>query len=468
MKNLYAVILAGGVGSRFWPYSRVTAPKQILNVVGDESLLKSTISRLSPLVKPSDVVIVTSSAQSEVIKTHLIKSSKEAGYIVEPVGRNTAPAIGIAAVELLKKDPDAIMAVLPSDHLIDNGKKFRESLKSSTLLAREGHLVTFGIKPTNPETGYGYIKSSKKLFKKVGTVRSYKVDRFVEKPDLKKAESYLKQGGYLWNSGMFVWKASSILEEFKKHLPQIYKHLMTYLKDGDLDKAYKNIKPISIDYGILEKAKGVVVIEATFPWSDMGSWTSLEDVYKKDKNGNIISGRTVDLGSKNTFILGSDRVIGTIGLENMIVIDTPDATLVCPRDKAQDVRHIVDELKKRKYSEHEIHKTVERPWGSYTVLEEGIGYKVKKILVNPGERLSLQSHRKRSEHWVVISGTARVTVGTDCFDVKKNNSVDIPMKTKHRLANPSKSKVMEIIEVQNGTYLGEDDIKRFDDDYKRS
>ena len=467
MKNLYAVILAGGVGSRFWPFSRVTAPKQVLNVVGDESLLHATISRLSPLVKPHDVTIVTSSAQAEVIGTHLLgdKGTSAINYIVEPVGKNTAPAIGIAAAELYKKDPDAIMAVLPSDHLISSPQKFKQSLKAAAAVASEGYLVTFGVKPTHPETGYGYIKAKNKVLKKVGTIKSFSVDRFVEKPNQSTAQKYLKSGSYYWNSGMFLWKASVILEEFKKHLPDTYKHLIAYMKDGNIKKAYKNIKPISIDYGIMEKSSKVAMLEANFPWSDMGSWTSLYDLLDKDKQGNIIKGRAVDVGSKNTLVLSSDRVVGTIGLEDMIVIDTPDATLVCPAERAQDVRFIVDELKNRGYSEYEYHRTVERPWGSYTVLEEGVGYKVKKIIVKPGHRLSLQSHNKRSEHWTVISGTAKVTVGTKTKTVKSNQSIDIPLKAKHRLANPSKNKVLEIIEVQNGKYLGEDDIQRYEDDY---
>lgn len=467
--GFYAVVLAGGIGSRFWPLSRETTPKQLLKVVGDESLLKSTIRRLHPLIPPERVMIVTNAGQADAIRLHLSGgdgSMPSPGYVIEPSGRNTAPAIALAALRLYDKDPEAIMAVLPADHIVGGGKKFASALKAGLLAASEGHLVTFGIKPTKPETGYGYIKAGAKPFKKTGGFGCRKVERFVEKPDIKRAKKYLKDGGYFWNSGIFVWKASRILEEMKTHLPALY-NALEGAKDADgLSDAYKKIEGISIDHGILEKAKDVVVIPVDFPWSDVGSWNSFAEIFATDKNGNLIKGRVVDMGSRDSIIIGCDRAIATIGLQGMIIVDTPDATLVCPKERAQEVKDMVGALKKKGFSEQESHRTVERPWGSYTLLEKGDGYKIKKIYVAPGRRLSLQMHAKRSEHWVVISGIARVQRGEETVDIAVNQSTYIPRGVKHRLENPGDIP-LEIIEVQNGEYVEEDDIVRFDDDFGR-
>ncbi|MBI5586995.1 MAG: mannose-1-phosphate guanylyltransferase/mannose-6-phosphate isomerase [Deltaproteobacteria bacterium] len=466
--RLYAAILAGGIGSRFWPLSRETTPKQLLKVVGDESLLKSTIRRLKPIVPSERVLIVTNARQAEIIRLHLSYDgrSMSPGYCIEPAGRNTAPAIGLAALELYGKDPDAVMAVLPADHIIEDGKSFREALQAGVAAALDGHLVTFGIAPATPETGYGYIKTGHAAFKKIGGFGVRKVERFVEKPDIKRAKQYLKHGGYFWNSGIFVWKAGRILEEIKTHLPEVYKRLNEIKEGADINTAYAGMKDISIDHGILEKAKDVVVLPATFPWSDMGSWSSFGDIIPPDRDGNIVKGRVVDIGSSNSIILGCDRVVATIGLKDMILVDTPDATLVCPKDSAQAVKEVVGILKKKGYTEHEFHRTVERPWGSYTLLEQGDGYKIKKIRVEPHRRLSLQSHSRRSEHWVVISGTARVQRGEETVDITTNQSTYIPRGVKHRLENRG-DVALEIIEVQSGEYVEEDDITRFDDDFKR-
>jgi len=474
MQKLYGVILSGGVGSRFWPLSRVTSPKQLLKIAGDESLLKTTIKRLSPLIPGKRVSIVTNSTQAEIIRLHLA-AGKSGGkgrgpespeFIVEPSGRNTAPAIGLAALKLIKKDPDSIMAVLPSDHLIGGGTSFIKTLRAASLVAKEGSLVTLGVVPRYPETAYGYIKTGG-LFKTMNSLKVRKVERFVEKPDIKRARKYLKQGGYYWNSGIFVWKAKAILDEIKLHLPSLYGALLDIERGRDITEAYKKIKPISIDHGILEKTENIVVVEADFPWSDMGSLSSLKEIFAPDGSGNIIKGRVVDIGSKRSFIIGSDRVVATIGLKDMIIVDTPDATLVCPRKRAQDVKDIVGILKEKGFSEHEVHVTVERPWGAYTVLGKGDRYKIKKIRVLPGCRLSLQAHAKRSEHWIVVSGRARIQRGEEVVVVSQNESTYIPRGVKHRLENPSKTQPLEIIEVQNGEYVGEDDIVRFSDDYER-
>ncbi len=464
---LYAVILAGGIGSRFWPLSRATTPKQLLSVVGDESLLESTIRRLTPLVPPEKVFVVTNEEQAELIRLHLSYDGSEAlspGYIVEPMGRNTAPAIGLAALRLMAADPEAIMAVLPADHIIGEGGKFRALLSKAARLAEKGHLVTFGVKPTSPETGYGYIKSAERLSGEDGAARH--IDKFVEKPDRARAEGYLAEGGYYWNAGIFIWKATRILEEIKALQPLMYERLMEIRGGGDITTAYNAMESISVDNAILEKAGGVVVIPADFTWSDMGSWNSFAEILGPDEKGNVKKGRVVDLGSRNSVILGCDRVVAAIGLEDMILVDTPDATLVCPKERAQDVKAVVEVLKERGYTEHAVHRTTRRPWGSYTILEKGTGYKIKKIIVKPGQRLSLQLHRKRSEHWVVIKGRAEVLRGDEIKTVSLNESIDIPVGAKHRLGNPGGGP-LEIIEVQSGAYLEEDDIVRFDDDFQR-
>ncbi|HBG46745.1 MAG TPA: mannose-1-phosphate guanylyltransferase/mannose-6-phosphate isomerase [Deltaproteobacteria bacterium] len=466
--KLYATILAGGIGTRFWPLSRETTPKQVLKVVGDESLLKSTIKRLSPLVPPDRVMIVTNARQAEIIRLHLAsdRASEAPGYIIEPMGRNTAAAIALAAFELYRKEPDAVMAVLPADHVIEDGRPFRAAMKAALKVAREGRLVTFGIVPTRPETGYGYIKAMPRAFKNIDGFGVRNVERFVEKPDIRKARRYLKEGGYYWNSGIFIWKAERILDEIKEHLPDLYASLSECADVEGITEAYKNLKDISIDHGILEKARGVVVIPASFAWSDMGTWSSFNTILKPDLDGNIIRGRVVDIGSSNSLILGCDRAVATIGLKDIILVDTPDATLVCPRERAQEVKDVVSILKKKKYTEHEVHRTVDRPWGSYTLLESGEGYKIKKIRVEPRRRLSLQMHHHRSEHWVVISGTARVQRGEEVVDISINQSTYIPRGVRHRLENPGDTP-LEIIEVQNGEYVEEEDIVRFEDDFQR-
>jgi mannose-1-phosphate guanylyltransferase/mannose-6-phosphate isomerase len=461
-KRLYGVILAGGIGSRFWPLSRETTPKQLLRVVGEESLLKKTLARITPLIPLERTFIVTNPAQAETIRLHLGYGKKPArpGYVIEPVGRNTAPAIGLAAVELVKRDPQAVMAVLPADHLIGNAQAFRRALKAAFKVAGEDHLVTFGIPPAGPETGYGYIKAGATLrgsIKKYGGFRVRPVKRFVEKPDIRRARKYLKEGGYYWNSGIFVWKAQRILDEFKRHLPRVYKRLMDIKQGSDPALAFRAMEAISIDHGVLEKTGNVMVIEAGFAWSDMGSWSSLKEVFRADRRGNIMKGRVIDIGSTDSVLLASGRLVATIGLNDMILVDTPDATLVCPTGRAQDVKQIVNILKKRGLPEHQEHVTVERPWGTYTVLEKGERYKTKRIKVEPGRRLSLQMHKRRSEHWVVI----KVVI------VRANESTFIPRGMKHRLENPSKNTPLEIIEVQSGGYTEEDDIVRFGDDYER-
>ena len=349
-KNVYAVVLAGGVGTRLWPFSRARTPKQLFKITGPESLLKATIGRLAPLIPSKRVFIVTSSAQAGVIRRHLTRElrSFKGGYIIEPMGRNTAPAIALAAFALYRKDPEAVMAVLPSDHVIGDPQRFRRTLGAAIKAAEEGRLVTFGIVPTRPETAYGYIKAPGRAIKRIDGRRVLKVERFTEKPDIKRARGYLKTGGYLWNSGIFIWKAARIMEEIKLHLPAVYKALegMRSGRSGAA-KAFASMDPVSIDRGVLEKADDVVVIPASFKWSDMGSWTALAELLPADVNGNTIKGNSIDIDSVGSIILAGDRVLATIGLKDMIVVDTPDATLVCPKGRAQEVTDVVAMMKKK-------------------------------------------------------------------------------------------------------------------------
>ena len=473
---LYPVIMAGGSGTRFWPLSRHLFPKQLLRIGGEHTLIQQTMRRVLGCAPASNVLISTNAAQADLIRVQLVDWKEELtkGFLLEPEGRNTAPAIALAAVEVLARDPNGLMLVVPADHVVTGQRDFQAAVELASELAAGGYLVTFGIKPIRPETGYGYIKpKSTVLLGKRGKLRGYPVQKFVEKPNVAKAAQYLKAGHYFWNSGMFVWRAATILEEIGAHQPAILtsmERIRDLKKDGAtqqaIDDVYRQIKPVSIDNGVMERSSKAAVVPVRFKWSDVGSWGSLDEVAEKNRAGNVISGRVIDLESKQTIVYADRRVVATIGLQDMVVVDTPDATLVCPKSRAQDVKAIVDILKKQQAPEHLEHLTVQRPWGSYTVLEEGPGFKVKRVTVNPGGRLSLQMHHERSEHWVVIAGTARVTRDQEVFDLKVGESTGIPVKTKHRLENPGQETV-HIIEVQNGPYLGEDDIVRFKDDYGR-
>jgi mannose-1-phosphate guanylyltransferase/mannose-6-phosphate isomerase len=474
--RLYPVILAGGSGTRFWPLSRHLYPKQLLRIIGDHTLIQQTMRRVLGCARADHVLISTNPGQLDSMKVQLAewKDELKDNFLVEPTGRNTAPAIALAAHELLKRDPDAVMLVLPADHVVKGAKEFQAAVALGTALATREYLVTFGIKPTRPETGYGYIqpRMNARLISK-GSLRGYPVARFVEKPDRIKAVQYVRSRNYFWNSGMFVWKAATILEELRKHqpalahaMPDVHRLLMSG-GPREKEEAYGRLPAVSIDNGVMERSVRAAVIPVSFRWSDVGNWSSLEEVAPRDRSGNVTSGRVVDLESKNSVLYADRRVVATIGLTDMVVVDTPDATLICPKDRSQDVKRVVEILKQQGAPEHLEHLTVHRPWGSYTVLEEGPGYKVKRVTVQPGGRLSLQLHHRRSEHWVVIAGTARVTRGEEIFDLAVGQSTAIPVETPHRLENPETT-MLHIIEVQNGPYLGEDDIVRFRDDYGRT
>ena len=484
---MYAVILAGGSGTRFWPLSREKTPKQLLRVFGESTMIQQTVERLNDSLPVENIYIVTGEKYAYDIKNQLMEvcGSDNFRMIMEPVGRNTAPAVGLAALHIRKRSPKAVLAVMPSDHIILKKTEFTEVLGKAEETASKGYLTTIGIIPDRAETGYGYIKKGKKIAAGLGkrgktTDRSggpdgaaFVVERFVEKPDVKKASGYVKSGDYLWNSGIFVWRVSDILEEIKEQLPDLHKGLMRIDKaigkkneQEVLKEVFAGLESVSIDYGIMEHAKKVAVIPADINWSDVGSWRALDDIAKKDASGNVVTGNVIDVGSKNSIIYAGKRLIATVGLDNTVVVDTPDATLICDKDKTQDVRKVVEELRKKGAEELIEHLTVHRPWGSYILLEAGNRYKIKRIVVKPGAKLSHQLHHHRSEHWVVVSGTAKVTVGDKSYHVHPNESTYVPISTKHRLENPGKVP-LHLIEVQNGDYIEEDDIVRLDDEYGR-
>lgn len=468
--SLTGVILAGGSGSRFWPLSRERYPKQLLKIIGRETMLQQTIHRIRPLVPSKQTVVVTTADLLDEVRVQVPAGVQ---VLEEPVGRNTAPAIGLAAMRLCREDPEAIMVILPADHIVRARHRFLGLIRAAAVAAREGYLVLLGLQPERPETGYGYLRIHRPI-KKAGAFPVFTVDRFVEKPDTRRVTRYLKDGRYYWNSGIFVWKAAAILEELRLHLPRLFAQLQQIQRAGGpaawparAIREYASITPISIDYGVLERSRRLALIPCgDIGWHDVGSWSGLADLAKKDGRDNVISGNVIDLGSRRSILYGEKRLIATIGLEDLVLVDTADATLVCRKDRSQEVRQVVEELKRRRAVEYLVHRTVSRPWGSYTVLEEGERYKVKRVVVRPGARLSLQLHRRRSEHWVVVSGVAEVTRDRTRFTLRPNESTYIPPKTRHRLANPGQTD-LELIEVQSGAYLGEDDILRLHDDYGR-
>jgi mannose-1-phosphate guanylyltransferase/mannose-6-phosphate isomerase len=474
--HLYAVILAGGSGTRFWPLSRQLYPKQLLRIIGDETLIQQTMRRVLRSVPADHVLISTNPGQADSIRVQLSewKDALAGNFVIEPEAKNTAPALALAAAVLARRDPDAVMLVLPADHVITQDARFHAAVGLGTQLAEMGCLVTFGVRPIRPETGYGYIHPNvRSQLAAAGGLKGYAVARFVEKPDMATALKYLKAGTYYWNSGIFMWRVGTFLKEVMRHQPQLGKGIERIERllddtapDSRVSAAYKRLPSISVDYGVMERSKLAAMIPVDFHWSDVGNWSSLEEVAPRDAAGNVVSGKVVDLDSRNSILYGDRRLVATIGLSDMVVVDTPDATLICPKDRSQDVKRIVEVLKQRGAPEHLEHRTVFRPWGSYTVLEEGPGYKVKRVTVNPHGRLSLQLHHQRSEHWVVTGGVARVTRGEQVFDLTVGQSTAIPKETAHRLENPG-TEALHIIEVQNGPYLGEDDIVRLHDDYGR-
>lgn len=462
------VILAGGSGSRLWPMSRKNSPKQFINVVNEKSMLQNTVERVTK-ENGADIYVISNKDSKFIINdqiSSLYKNFTEDNIIVEPCARNTAPAIGYGSLFF---DDNDIIAILSSDHHITNPKAFNSVLFKAEEIAKSGHIVTIGIIPDSPRTGYGYIKKSADEIKS-----GYKVEKFVEKPDAETAEKYINEGGYYWNAGIFVFKASVLLEELKKHSPDIYENL-AYIREK-MDRGeeitvsdFERFKKISIDYAVMEKSDKICVIPAEFGWSDVGSFKSLYDILPRDEDNNAVKAESVvKINTRNSLIMGNKRIIAVIGLDNIAVIDTPDALLVSSFNDSESVKNVVTELEKSGAEEAVNHKTIYRPWGSYTILDEGPNYKVKQLYIRPEQSISLQYHYHRSENWTVASGIAEVTKGDEVITLKPSETVFIPATIKHRLHNPSKVRVLKIIEVQTGEYLGEDDIIRIEDNYNRN
>lgn len=469
--QLIPTILCGGSGSRLWPVSREQHPKPFIRLADNQSLLQKAFIRGALLENVAEVLTVTNrdlffKTQDEYRPVNTAKV--QLSYILEPFGRNTAPAVAAAALEVAKAHgPDAILLILAADHLIADQVAFAKAVSQATVLAASGKIVAFGIQPTAPETGYGYIEAN-----------GNDVVKFVEKPSAEVAMEYLASGRFLWNSGMFCFAAGTMLKEMELHCPDILASVRTCLADSisakgdgfaqlELNSAdFASAPDISIDYAVMEKTKRAAVVPCRIGWSDIGSWDAIGELSKPDEQGNRVDGQALLHDVSNCYIQSKERMVGAVGINNLVIIDTPDALLVADRARAQDVKHVYAKLKAQGHETHKLHRTVHRPWGNYTVLEEGSRFKIKRIEVNPGASLSLQMHHHRSEHWIVVSGMAKIVNGELDLLIATNESTYIPAGHKHRLENPGVVSLI-LIEVQSGEYLGEDDIVRFQDVYGR-
>lgn len=467
MSTIQPVILSGGSGTRLWPLSREAYPKQFLPLASEQTMLQATWQRVAPIAARGPLVIANEEHRFVAAEQLQQVGAKPAAIILEPIGRNTAPAIAVAALEATRDGADALLLVLPSDHVITNEAAFRSAVQAAAAEAEAGKLVTFGIVPTGPETGYGYIKAADGQ-----GVRA--VERFVEKPDLDTATGYVASGQYYWNSGMFLFKASRYLQELERLQPAMLlacrQAWQAARRDADftrLDKdAFTAVPSDSIDYAVMEKTADAVVIPLDAGWNDVGSWTALRDVSQQDGDGNAHQGDVIAIDCRNTYAY-AQRLVALVGLDDVVVVETDDAVLVGKADRMQDVKTVVAQLKAEGRSEATWHRKVYRPWGAYDSIDNGERFQVKRITVKPGGTLSLQMHHHRAEHWIVVSGTAEVTRGDEVILLSENQSTYIPLGVTHRLRNPGKLP-LELIEVQSGSYLGEDDIVRFEDTYGRS
>lgn len=472
------VIMSGGVGSRLWPASREAHPKPFMELADGENLIQKAFRRATHLPGVTEILTVTNKelffkTEDEYRKVGAGKVKNS--FILEPFGRNTAAAVALAALQIESAHgPDALMLVLAADHLINDEAAYTEAVNQACQLANQGWLVTFGIQPDYPETGFGYIEVDSEEVLPVGM----KVSRFVEKPDLATANEYLRVGGFFWNSGMFCFRVVTILDQFQVHAPEILLAAKSTFANSvvknsarsealELDaQLFSQVPEISIDYAILERAEKVATIPCAIGWSDIGSWGAFAELTKADEQGNRFQGEVIQQSARNNYVLSPERLTALVGVENLIVVDTPDALLVMHKSKAQEVKQIVSQLKQARHAAHLLHRTVHRPWGTYTTLEEEERFKIKRIIVSPGQSLSLQMHHHRSEHWIVVSGMARVINGEDEFFLNINESTFIRAGHKHRLENPGVIDLI-MIEVQSGDYLGEDDIVRYQDVYGR-
>jgi mannose-1-phosphate guanylyltransferase/mannose-6-phosphate isomerase len=468
--QIIPVILSGGAGTRLWPLSRKEYPKQYLPLESDNTMLQETLLRLNGLVKLADPIIVCNADHRFLVAEQCKQIDiSNPTILLEPIGRNTAPAIAAAAFQSLKDSDKVTLLVLSADHVIQNIDAFHEAINIANNQAQEGKLITFGIVPTDANTNYGYIKASKDEVN-----GAYKVEEFVEKPGLEFAEKYLEQGNYLWNSGMFMFKADTLIDELTKHSPNTVKLVGDAVNNAEQDldfirlgkQAFESFPSESIDYALMEKSNNVVVVRLDAGWSDIGSWSALYDVGEKDDSGNILKGDVIVKDTTNTYIYAPHHMVSTVGVDNLVVIDTPDATFIASQDKTHEVKSIVESLQKNGRNEGKSNRKVYRPWGWYDSIEVGKNFQVKRLHVNPGAKLSLQMHHKRAEHWVVVSGRGTVTNGEDVLTLTEGQSTYIPIETMHSLENKTNEQ-LEIIEVQSGSYLGEDDIVRFEDIYGR-
>ncbi|NCB37739.1 MAG: mannose-1-phosphate guanylyltransferase/mannose-6-phosphate isomerase [Erysipelotrichia bacterium] len=469
MQKITPVVLSGGSGTRLWPLSRELYPKQFLPLASSNTMIQETLLRLTGLDEMANPVVICNEDHRFLVAEQLrqIKASPEA-IILEPIARNTAPAVAVAAINGLAEDQ--VVLVLPADHVIKNTAAFHAVIKQGLKEAMAGRLVTFGIVPTSPETGYGYIRTAEKA-----SGKAMPIEAFVEKPDLATAEKYLKAGNYLWNSGMFMFKPSVLVAEIEKYTPEIVAAcrdaLTKGMRDDDFVRLEKNSfaanPSISLDYAVMEKTDQGVVIPLDAGWNDVGSWAALADVNESDADGNQIFGDVMLHNVKNSCVRASGRLVAAIGIEDHIIVETADAVLVAHKSHVQEVKAIVDKLRANKRSEAVNHRRVNRPWGTYEAIDISERFQVKRITVNPGAKLSLQMHYHRAEHWIVVKGTAKITKGDEVIILSENQSTYIPLGQQHRLENPGKIP-LELIEVQSGSYLGEDDIERFSDTYGRA
>jgi mannose-1-phosphate guanylyltransferase/mannose-6-phosphate isomerase len=469
--TIYPVILTGGAGSRLWPLSREHYPKPLLPLIGKHTLLQETALRLTGLPGAMPPVFVCNEEHRFLVAEQVQSVGLTSGAILlEPEGRNTAPALTIAALYLLEKDPDAVMVVMPADHVIPDKAVFTAAVVQGVALASAGQLVTYGIVPHHAETGYGYICRGEPI--EGGS--AYRVKRFVEKPDAATAQGYVDSGEYYWNSGIFTLRADAWIAEMQRHAPAILEACRSAVTSGKRDQDFCRVGKDaflaspndSIDYAVMEKTDKAAVVPLDAGWSDVGAWSALWDISAHDTQGNVTQGDVLTHDVRDTLVLAQHRCVAAIGLHGAVIIETPDAVLVTHRDRAQDVKEIVSQLKTLGRDEYKFHRRVFRPWGDYEGIDNGARYQVKRLTVKPGASLSLQMHHHRAEHWIVVKGTAKVTRGEEVFILSENESTYIPLGTKHRLENPG-AIPLEIIEVQSGSYLGEDDIVRFEDVYAR-